>query len=128
MPERQRVEQFIATVVANRHVEAIVAFYHEDASMQENLGAPRRGRDALVEHETRALRRAARVDTHPAKAVLIDGDRVVINWVFDFYDAAGTCRRLEELALQRWSGDRIIEEQFFYDTATAWAVVEGCAA
>jgi hypothetical protein len=32
-------------------------------------------------------------------------------------------RRLQELALQRWRGDRIAEERFFYDTASAWKTV-----
>ena len=28
------------------------------------------------------------------------------------------------LALQRWVGDRIAEERFVYDVASAWTVVE----
>jgi ketosteroid isomerase-like protein len=56
--------------------------------------------------------------------VLVDGDMVVVNWVFDATDQNGVTRRLEELAIQRWRGDRIAEERFFYDTASAWQVVE----
>ena len=29
----------------------------------------------------------------------------------------GKKRLLDELALQKWSGDRIVEEQFYYDPA-----------
>lgn len=124
MPDRQRVEAFVAAVVSGDHVGAIRDFYCEDASMQENGAEPRRGRDALMAHEAGALARLNRMYTHPARAVLVDGDRVVIHWVFDATDKAGVTRRLEELAIQRWRGNRIAEERFFYDAGSAWQVVE----
>ncbi len=46
---------------------------------------------------------------------LIDGDRVVVRWRFTFTPAEGEALAMEELALQRWAGDRIAEERFFYD-------------
>jgi len=123
MPSRERVEEFVKAVVSGEHVRAIADFYHADASMQENLAPPRRGRENLMAHEQRALDRIARVDTY-AGAVIVDGDMVMVRWTFDMVGRDGVVRRLEEVALQRWDGDRIAEEQFFYDTATAWQVVE----
>lgn len=41
MPSRERVETFLKEVVEGSHVTAIADFYHDDATMQENLGAPR---------------------------------------------------------------------------------------
>lgn len=128
MPTRQRVDSFVARVVSGDHVGAIADFYHADATMRENLQDPRRGRDLLMAHEQKALDRVAGIVTHPPGAVVVDGDFVAIRWVFDFTDRKGVTRRLEEVALQRWSGDRIAEEQFFYDTASAWTVVQGATA
>lgn len=116
MPTRERLQAFIDMVVANRHVEAIEAFYHPDASMQENQQPPRVGRDTLVEGERRMLARNA-VQTDPAQVVLLDGDRTVVLWRFRFTPPEGPDMVLEELALQRWDGDRIAEERFFYDPA-----------
>ena len=45
------------------------------------------------------------------------GDRVVVRWIFEFEWLDGTFTRMEELAYQRWAGERIVEEQFFYDPA-----------
>ena len=48
MPSRERVAAFIASVVGGDHVRAIADYYHEEASMQENLQSPRadaRGRN-----------------------------------------------------------------------------------
>jgi hypothetical protein len=47
MPARERVQALIDLVEGGRYVEAIEAFYHDDASMQENLDPPRHGRVTL---------------------------------------------------------------------------------
>jgi ketosteroid isomerase-like protein len=123
MPSRERVADFIASVVGGDHVRAIADYYHEDASMQENLQPPRRGRNALMTHEAKVLERV-KMHTHPDPIFLLDGDHVVINWIFDATSKDGITRRLNELALQRWDGDRIAEERFVYDAATAWTVID----
>jgi ketosteroid isomerase-like protein len=122
MPSRERVVAFIASVVGGDHVRAIADYYHEDASMQENMQSPRRGRAALMAHESKVLERV-KMHTHPDPIFLLDGDQVVINWIFDATAHDGITRRLNELALQRWVGDRIAEERFVYDAASAWSVV-----
>ncbi|MFC3323476.1 nuclear transport factor 2 family protein [Mesorhizobium cantuariense] len=123
MPSRERVEAFLKEVVEGSHVKAIADFYHDDATMQENLGVPRKGREALMAREQSVLERIQRMHTHPVQIFLVDGDNVAIRWTFDRIDMDGAVRRLEEVALQQWRGDRIAKEQFFYDTATAWGLV-----
>lgn len=117
MPARDRVDAFIAMVGAGQYVEAIEAFYHPHATMQENLGARREGRDALVEAERQALARSDITLATAAEPPLIEGDTVVIRWVFDIRPKAGGAFVLDELAWQRWEGDRIAEERFYYDPA-----------
>ena len=84
---------------------------------------PREGRGALIEFERKLLERM-RMTAHPVARLAVDGDTVAIHWVFDATDGKGVTRRLEEVALQDWRGDRIAREHFFYDSATAWRVVE----
>jgi ketosteroid isomerase-like protein len=117
MPSRERVEALVAMVEAGRFVEAIEAFYTEDATMQENQQPPRGPRAKLVEGEQKTLAAHAAARTLPGSSYAIDGDSVVIRWVFAFTRKDGTSFRMEELALQRWQGDRIAEERFFYDPA-----------
>jgi hypothetical protein len=45
------------------------------------------------------------------------GDHAVIRWAFRFEWLDGTVTEMEELAYQRWQGERIAQEQFFYDPA-----------
>jgi len=115
MPSRERVQAFIATVEANRFVEAIEQFYTEDAFMQENVSPPRHGRDTLVKGEEAILRGFKSIATMPVGSYLIDGDRVAIHWTFEFTGHDDTHFVLEEVAFQLWRGDRIAEERFFYD-------------
>ncbi len=115
MPTRETLERFIARVESNAHVEAIREFYTEGASMQENNAPPRVGRDTLVAHEAAALARAAAVQSTCVRPVFVDGDHAVIRWIFEFTWKDGSKGRIEELAYQRWEGEKIAQEQFFYD-------------
>jgi hypothetical protein len=115
VPSIERVEAFIAAVEGGDHVKAIEDFYAADASMRENQAEPRRGREVLMAHERAVLDRTARVETTCVRPVFVQGDHVVARWVFEFTGRDGRRTRLEELAWQRWEGDRIAQEEFFYD-------------
>ena len=115
MPSRERVAALIARVEAGCFVEALQEFYTEDATMQENASPPRVGLKNLVEHERGVMAAFKEIRTLPVKTWLVDGDNVVINWVFEFTRPNGTLFRMDELALQRWRGDRVAQERFYYD-------------
>ncbi len=117
MPTHETLERFITLVEQNQHVEAIEAFYTEDASMQENQAAPRVGRDTLMTGEARVLARAKTVSSRCVRPVLVHEDHVAIRWVFQFEWQDGSTTRMEEIAWQRWDGERIAQETFFYDPA-----------
>jgi ketosteroid isomerase-like protein len=117
MPTADTVERFIALVESNAHAEAVLAFYTENASMQENQSEPRVGRDSHIANEHHVLSRAKALTSTCVRPVFVSGDRVVIHWIFRFEWLDGTVTRMEELAYQRWEGERIAEETFFYDPA-----------
>jgi len=122
MPAPEVLERFIARVEDNALVEAIEEFYAPGASMRENQAPPRVGREKLAAHERRVLSRARSVRSRCVRPVLVSGDIVVIRWTFDFEWLDGSRTHLEELAWQRWEGERIAEEQFFYDPEQLAAV------
>ncbi|MBL8289009.1 MAG: nuclear transport factor 2 family protein [Rubrivivax sp.] len=117
MPSAETLARFIARVEQNAHVQAIEEFYLPEASMQENMNAPRVGREALVANEERVLAKAKSVHSRCVGPAFVHGDLVVIRWHFRFEGHDGTVRELEELAYQQWQGERILREQFFYDPA-----------
>jgi len=117
MPVLETLERFITRVEENKHDKAIEEFYAADASMQENESEPRRGRDTLVAYEKKVLARTKSLSSKCIRPVFINGDYVVIRWVFRFEWLDGTTTQIEEIAYQRWQGEHIIEEKFFYDPA-----------
>ncbi len=91
MPSRARVDEFIAAVCTGDHADAIARFYTESATMQDNAGAPRVGREGLVARERKVL------------------------------ESVASTRRVDEIAMQEWDGDRIARERFVYDSpACGW--------
>jgi ketosteroid isomerase-like protein len=115
MPTADTLERFIARVEQNAHAEACAEFYTESSTMQENQSPPRIGRDAHVNNERKVMARAKSVLSKCVRPVFTSGDNVVIRWVFHFVWADGTATHMEELAYQRWEGEHIAEETFFYD-------------
>lgn len=138
MPTRETLERFVAMVEANAHVEAVEAFDAADSTMQENGAPPRRGRDAHADNERRVMARAKAVRSTCVRPAMVDGDHVAlrarrrsgvhglahaprnpvhVRWIFEFDWLDGTTTRMEEVAWQRWEGELIAEETFFYDPA-----------
>lgn len=117
MPTMETLERFIARVEQNVHDAAVEEFYTENATMQENQAAPRVGRDAHVVNERRVLARARTLHSSCIRPAFISGDHAVIRWRFRFDWLDGTVTEIEEVACQRWEGERIAEETFFYDPA-----------
>ncbi len=114
MPSRERLNEFIAVVESGDHAGAIERYYTEDASMQENAGSPRVGRDGLVARERGVLARMSHVYSKAVSSVVED-DRAAIHWIFELTDKSGKVHRVDEVAMQEWRGDRIFRERFFYD-------------
>lgn len=117
MPDSKTLERFIARVEQNAHAEACEEFYTENSSMQENNAAPRIGRAAHVASERAIFSRVKSVSSHCVRPVFVNGDKVVIRWIFRFQWPDDSVTQIEELAYQRWEGDRIAEEKFFFDPA-----------
>lgn len=117
MPTEQTLERFIATVEAGRFVEAIETFYAPEATMQENHLPPRVGKAALLAAERKVLAGTRSVRARCQRPLFVAGEQVVIRWRFEFEDAYRVVARIDELALQLWAGEQIVQEKFYYDPA-----------
>ena len=86
--------------------------------MQENQNPPRVGLEALLANEREALKRFVPPVVATCASFVADDDRVAINWIFEFGTDDGKQHRLDEIAWQEWSGEKIVRERFYYDPAT----------
>ena len=104
-------------VESSQTLESMETFYADNASVQENASTPRRGKAALIDHEKRALASVAKLEAKCVRPLFVSGDFAVVRWIFNIEDKGGKITRFEELAYQRWKGDLIVDEHFFYDPA-----------
>jgi hypothetical protein len=64
------------------------------------------GRVANVVNERNILFRAAALSSKYVRPVFLNGDLVVIRWIFDFEWLDGTVTHVEEIAYQSWDDRR----------------------
>jgi ketosteroid isomerase-like protein len=124
MSTRERVQELVRYVQAGRIPDAINEFYAENASMQENRQPPTEGKAANIAREQTFAESVERWHEVSARSVAVDGDQVLIEWVFDYTTREGQRIRMEEIAQQRWRDGKIEQERFFYDSAALSHVEE----
>jgi hypothetical protein len=116
MSIRERVDALVREVEAGRFVEAIDANYADGASSHESTGINTTGKPALLAKERAFLTTVEKWNVIRAVDVLVDGQMAAIHWKFEL-TLAGKRITMEEVALQRWSGDgesaRVVREQYF---------------
>lgn len=116
---RDRLVELVRACEAGHTLDAIERFYAEDVVVFENYERARSGRAACVEYERAALAEQPRPPKLVARAMAADEASGVsfVEWVIRFVGRDGRPMRLEEVAVQRWSGGAIVEERFFYEGA-----------
>jgi hypothetical protein len=115
MPDQPTLEAFIATVESGKHDEAIDRFYTDDASMQDNLGPLRKGKDKLIARERAFMGQFKQIRSACVRPAFVAGDHVVIRWSFEFVRPDDSSWAMDELAYQRWQGNKIAQERFYFD-------------
>jgi hypothetical protein len=121
MPSRERVAALIALVEEGMLIDALHEFYAEDAQSQDNQDPQLQGRQRLIAQAQHLLRSVRGLRIRAADWRL-DGDRTRIRWVYEFTGHDGRRHRQEEIAQQRWRGDRIVDEHIQYDPVQPAAV------
>ena len=115
MPSKARIENFIKAVETESHDQVIKKFYTEDASIQENQNLPRVGLENLINNEQKMLQKANKVQSECIRPYFQNGDKVIIRWKFRFEWKDASVSEIEEITYQKWEGEKIRQEQFFYD-------------
>ena len=98
-------------------MDAFEQYYHEDVVMIEANGERREGKTANREAEKKFL--ASVQEWHGGGVVAIasneeEGITMVESWMDVTYQG-GMRMKAEQIARQKWQGDQIIEERFYYN-------------
>jgi hypothetical protein len=111
----ERVIKLISLSEQGKFLEALQAFFAEDAVMQENYEPPCIGLANILEHERKVMAVLTQIHVNRADSFLVDGNRAAINWIYEYTDQRGRRHRLNELAYQQWRHGKIVCERFYYD-------------
>ena len=114
---RDRVQQLVARAEQWKILEAMQEFYADNVVMQDNLNAPTIGLAANLERERAFVASVTKVNEMRAEAVIVDGNRAVINWRQDLV-INGQRLTFDQLSLQVWENGKIVHERFVYDPST----------
>ena len=114
---RDRVQQLVARAEQWKILEAMQEFYADNVVMQDNLNAPTIGLAANLERERAFVASVTKVNEMRAEAVIVDGNRAVINWRQDLI-VNGQRLTFDQLSLQVWENGKIVHERFVYDPST----------
>jgi len=117
MSIKPQVLDLIRLVENGRMLDAITTYYDENVAMQENVSPPIVGFATNYEREAAFYGSLAALKFTLA-SVVVEGDRAVINWVFDYTTSNGQRYRMDEIAVQTWRNGKIVHERYIYDTAT----------
>ena len=117
MSIKPQVLDLIALVEHGKMLEAMTKYYGENVAMQENVSPPTVG---FAENYAReqAFYGSLKALKFTLVSVVVEDNRAVINWVFDYTTADGKQYRMDEIAIQTWRNGKIVHERYIYDTAS----------
>ena len=98
-------------------LEAFEKYYHKDVVMVEATGESRKGKDANRKFEIEFMGMIKEFHGSGVQAITSnekDGITMVESWM-DVTYKDGNRDKMEEVAVQKWKGDQIIHERFYYN-------------
>ena len=98
-------------------LEAFDKYYHKDVVMVEANGDARKGKEVSRKYETEFLGKVKEFHGSGVKALTSnekDGVTMVESWM-DLTFKDGNRVKMEQVSVQRWQGDQIINERFYYN-------------
>ena len=113
----EKVGEMYAMIGQGQMMEAFEKFYHEDVVMVEATGEERKGKAANREFEVQWM--ASLKEMHGGGVTGItsneeEGITMVETWMDSSFQD-GSRMKMEEVCVQKWQGDQIIRERFYYN-------------
>ncbi len=92
-------------------------FYHDEVLVFENRTLARAGKQACLTYEREQLATQATAPHFKlgAHAVNEATGHAFLQYTVRFTDSTGRPLRLDEVAVQTWDGDKVVQEHFYYE-------------
>ena len=116
----EKAKDIYDKMAKGRMLEAFDQYYHNDVVMVEATGETRKGKDANKKFQEEFMNMVRDVHGSGIRSITSDekeATTMVESWM-DVTLKDGKRNLMEEVAVQKWKGDQIIHERFYYNMAT----------
>jgi hypothetical protein len=112
---RTLVDQLNQMILEGKILEAFDKFYAPEVIMQDNDYPARVGFDMCRQFEEAFVNGLTEFRGSKVVDTLISDGIAVVEWWFDYTHKEWGDRNYTQVCVQRWKGDKIIEEKFYYN-------------
>jgi len=112
MDIRAQVEALVAGVQKGRSLDVFEEYYADNVVMNWNGVDDRVGKAANREFRE-FFAHNVQFHTIAAESVLVDGDKAVIEWVYDVSSAGGPRVHRKHVIVQTWESGKIVRQNFY---------------
>jgi len=107
-------KQLNQMILAGQILDAFEKFYAEDVVMQENLTAPKVGKDVNRKAEQEFVGSIEQFHGAALLGSAVNGERSYSEWEFDATYKGGHRVKLTQVAVRQWKNGLIAHERFYY--------------
>lgn len=114
MSTNNRIHELLEFFKTNPLPEEVYErYYDENVVVQENMQPSRIGRALSIERQKLMNANVKEIHDFKIGAVLVDGDRSMVEMNLDATTKDGHHLKIEEVGLQTWKDGKIIHERYF---------------
>lgn len=118
MPETQvRIHELLDYVRNGRIMDAMREFYADDVVMEEPAYGKTVGLEANLDREQKFVDSVAAFKGFQTPAIAAGEGVSIYENAMDWTDTDGNDIHVEQVAVQRWEGGKIVHERFYYATS-----------
>ena len=117
MSYQDQAKSLYEMIFSGQLLDAFEKYYHDEVVMHEATGDIREGKEVCRTYENKFVESIQEIHGGGVDAVASneeDGVTVVESWM-DVTFKDGNRVKLEQVAVQRWEGEHIIHERFYYN-------------
>ena len=112
-----RIHELLDYVRNGKIMDAMKEFYADDVVMTEPAYGETVGLAANLEREQKFVDSVKAFKHFETPAVAVGDDVSIYENVMDWTDVEGNDIHVEQVAVQKWKGGKIVHERFYYATS-----------
>lgn len=113
----EKINDIYSLIGQGKSMDAFEKYYADNVVMVEGDGVTTEGKDANRQREAEFFSTLEDMHGGGATAITVDEDKgvtMVEAWM-DATFKGGMRMKMEQVAVQRWEGDQIVHERFYYN-------------